>query len=89
MICDAGKLKAKYKLGVVDAVKVSLDGHVRSATIRYVLLQQNSDTNDRIRVIHVTRSVQRLVLILPMEEQAYPLEVKDDGLSCQIVKAGV
>ena len=89
MICDAGKLKAKYKLGVVDAVNVSFDGHVRSATIRYVLVQQNSNENDRIRVIRVTRSVQRLVLILPIEEQAHQLEVKEDGLCCQIVKAGV
>ena len=74
---------------MVDAVNVSFDGRVRSATIRYVLVQQNSNDNDRIRVIRVTRSVQRLVLILPIEEQALQLEVKEDGLCCQILKAGV
>ena len=44
---------------------------------------------DRVKVIRVTRSVQRLVLILPVEEQAHPLDVKDDELCSRIVKAGV
>ena len=89
MICDTGKLKSKYKVGVVDVVNVSLDGHVRSATIRYILIQKNFNGDDRVRVVHITRSVQRLVLLLPVEEQTHPLEVKDDELCSQIVKAGV
>ena len=82
-------LKAKYKLGAVDAVTVSRDGNVRSASIRYVLVQNTAHGEHRIRVVRVTRSVQRLVLILPVEEQDHPLEVKDDELCSQIVKAGV
>ena len=36
MICDASKLKAKYKLGVLDTVNVSKDGNVRSYSIHLV-----------------------------------------------------
>ena len=89
MICESTKLKSKYKLGVVDAVNVSRDGNVRSATIRYVIVQSNSKGEDRIRFVRVNRSVQRLVLLLPVEEQTHPLEVKDNELCSQIVKAGV
>ena len=84
-ICEPSKLKAKYKLGVVDNVTVSKDGIVRSATVRYVLLQKNSKGEDSVRTIRVSRSVQRLVLILPVEEQDSPLMITDDELvsSCK------
>ncbi len=88
MICETTKLKAKYKLGTVDAVTVSRDGNVRSASVRYVLIHNNPKGTDRIRVVRVSRSVQKLVLILPVEEQSDQLEVKDDELCSQIVKAG-
>ena len=77
-ICEPSKLKAKYKLGIVDAVTISSDGNVRSAIVRYVLLQKNSKGDDTVRVIRVSRSVQRLVLILPVEEQDTPLVITDD-----------
>ena len=38
--------------------------------------------------IHIKRKVQRLVLILPVEEQSYQLEVVDNELG-SVVKAGV
>lgn len=83
MICEATKIKAKYKLGTVNSVTVSNDGNVRSVTVRYILVQSNSKGEDRIRVICVTRSVQRLVLILPIEEQDTSLEVRDNELTVQ------
>lgn len=82
-ICERSKLKAKYKLGIVDTVTVSADGIVRSAVIRYVLLQKNTEGVSKVRVIRVSRSVQRLVLLLPVEEQASPLVVTDDELVVQ------
>ena len=75
MIADASKIKAKYKLGVIDSVKVSRDEFVRSVVVRYVLVQ-----NNRIQNILVTRSVQRLILILPVEEQDSPVYIEDNGL---------
>ncbi len=77
-ICESSQLKAKYKLGVVDSVTISADSVVRSAVIRYVLLQKNAKGDTNVRVIRVSRSVQRLVLVLPVEEQASPLVVTDD-----------
>ncbi len=83
MICEPSKLKAKYQLGVVDSANVSSDGNVRSTTVRYVLVQRNPNGEDKVRTVHVSRSVQRLVLILPVEEQETPIVVTDDELSVQ------
>ena len=42
MICETTKMKGKYKLGVVEEVKKSGDGAVRSATVRYSLVGDNA-----------------------------------------------
>jgi hypothetical protein len=84
LICEPSKLKAKYKLGVIDSVTTSRDDIVRSVVVRYVLLQKNAKGDDfNTRIIRVTRSVQRLVLILPVEEQSTPLTVTDDEVVVQ------
>ena len=88
MIVSSSPIKAHYKLGVVDVVHPSNDGFVRSVTIRYVLLQKNPRGEDKVKNIHVKRSVQRLSLILPVEEQSSQLQVIDNE-SCCIVKVGV
>ncbi len=77
MICETSKVKSKYKMGVVDSVKQSADGVVRSATVRYCNVQQNPKGEDKVSTVHVTRSVQRLVLIMPVEEMSSSVEVKD------------
>ena len=77
MIAESSKLKSKYKLGIVDEVKVSRDNIVRSAIIRYNNIQKTNNEL-RARPVCVTRSVQRLVLILPVEEQVSPLNVMVD-----------
>ena len=77
MIAEPSKLKSKYKLAIVDDVKVSRDNLVRSAVVRYNNIQ-NVNNKLHARPVRVTRSVQRLVLILPVEEQSSPLDVMDD-----------
>ena len=77
MICGESKIKAKYKLGVVHAVKESSDGIVRSVTVRYSNIRKNSQGLDIVTHVHVKRSVQRLALILPVEESSSPVLVKD------------
>ena len=77
MICEDSKIKAKYKLGVVDAVKVSTDGVVRSATVRYCIIRKNAKGDEHVTHMQVKRSVQRLALILPVEETSSSIVVKD------------
>ena len=83
MIVDSGKIKGKYKLGVVVATNVSSDGLVRSATVQYFVRRGVAETWSAERV---TRSVQRLVLILSVEEQAGELMVKDEHAHIQVCK---
>ena len=80
LVCQATAIKAKYRLAVVEEAKASDDGCVRSATVRYVLV----GTGDaKVKVIRVTRSVQRLALILPVEEQSASVEVKENEHSVE------
>ena len=72
MICEPSQIKAKYKLAIVESVHASDDGCVRSATLRYSNMRGDGWTSVRVK-----RSVQRLVLVLPIEEQEKPLHVKD------------
>ena len=72
MICEASRIKAKYKLAIVEAVHTSNDGCVRSVTLRYSNLRGDGWTSVRVK-----RCVQRLVLVLPVEEQDNPLDVSD------------
>ena len=65
---------AKSRLGLHDAVKLSDDGCVRSATIRYTLVTTQDD--DNARTIRVQPFVQRLCLILPVEEQSAGIHVE-------------
>ena len=89
MICETSHIKAKYKLAIVEAVHISRDGRVRSATLRYSIIN-----GEQCRRITVKRSVQRLVLIFPVEEQeSGTLEVRDFETHAEVlrspVKAGV
>jgi hypothetical protein len=77
MICEDSKIKSKYKMGVVEVVKQSNDGVVRSATVRYVNITHNPRGEDDVSTVHVRRSIQRLVLIMPVEEMTTSVVVKD------------
>ena len=61
-----------YRLGRVVAVEVSHDDLVRTCTVRYTLFKKDpTDRNSMADAIRkeVRVPVQRLVLILPVEEQ--------------------
>ena len=80
-IADTGIIKGKYKLGVVVGTNISDDGLVRSATVRYF---NKRDASDAWSAEQVTRSVQRLCLILAVEEQDAPLMVKEGSVDVQV-----
>ena len=80
MICELSIVKSKYKLGVVDSTHPSVDGLVRSVTVRYVL--QNG--KDKVAIKYVKRSVQRLVLVMPVEELSSPVVATDHGTHVQV-----
>ena len=86
MICEPTKVKSKYRLGIVDSVKLSNDGFVRSATVRYNLLHSGAGV-ERIQTIRVKRSVQRLSVILPVEEQSTGVDVNESDFRVQCVTA--
>ena len=86
MIAESSKLKSKYKLAVVEEPKVSRDNIVRSALLRYNNIS-NLNNELRARPVRVTRSVQRLVLILPVEEQSLALDIVDNDDQCRVVSA--
>ena len=66
---------------------MSTDNIVRSAVVRYSLIQKAPSGADRVTKMQVTRSVQRLVMILPVEEQEHPVLVKDNEVTVECVKA--
>ena len=70
-------------MGIIEDVKVSRDGKVRSAVVRYNNIQ-TLDNSQRVTPVRVTRSVQRLVLILPVEEQSTPLMINDDDRHLEV-----
>ena len=61
MICEASPIKAEYKIGLVD--------DVHPVTVVCALVQKNPHGEYTSQRIQVKRSVQRLSLILPVEEQ--------------------
>ena len=79
LVHEPSLLKRKYFLNKVDSVKQSDDGKVRSCTVRYAVFPKKSrpDSVRGRKWIQVTRSVQRLSLILLVEEQVSPVIVLD------------
>ena len=86
MICEPTKVKAKYRLAIVEDVKTSGDGCVRSATVRYSSIRTSPKGKDIVQAIRVKRSVQRLCLILPVEEQSAGVEVNEHEFHVQCFK---
>ena len=76
LVHNSSKLRNKYKLAILTEVHVSQDGLVRSCTVGF--RQSRSPTkNMKYRSVwqSLQRSVQRLTLLLPVEEQEESLEV--------------
>ena len=86
LVHDASPIKGKYLLAIVDEVKGSKDGFVRSCVVRYrvpnptAVVKATGKVEQRYpmgKEVKITRSVQRLTLLLPVEEQTGRLEVND------------
>ena len=97
LIHDASEFKGKYRLGIVETVNLGRDNRVRSCAVGYTLPRVKDPLGQYTggRRILVTRSVQRLSLLLPVEEQSDRLEVvgfevkmlnKDENIVGQEVK---
>ena len=70
-------IKGRYTIAKVDSVKVSNDGKVRSCTVIYRIPNPKDSIDGYTggKLIRLTRSVQRLTLLLAKEEQENNLEV--------------
>ena len=70
-------IKGTYQLGIVHTVKESQDQLVRSCAVAYTIPNARDPVGEYTggKKIYVTRSVQRLTLLLPVEEQHCRLEV--------------
>ena len=82
LVHDKSMVKGKYTLAVVDSVKVSDDELVRSCTVSYTIPKPNEPANRYSggKRITLTRSIQRLTLLLPVEEQTESLNVVDNSI---------
>jgi len=77
LVHDASAIKGDYKLAVVDSVNVSKDGKVRSCKVSYSIPNSKDSVKEYsgVRRIQISRSVQRLTLLLPVEDQSQELVV--------------
>ena len=71
LILDSNSLKGDYKLGIVHEIHPGKDGIIRSATVAYKNFRVGEKINEYKGQGYVTvkRRVQRLVLLVPVEEQ--------------------
>ena len=78
LIHDSSSLKGKYLLGIVESIKESADSLVRSCKVSYTLPnpKDSSDAYSGGKKIVISRSIQRLTLLLPVEEQEFPVKVE-------------
>ena len=86
LVHDQSPVKGKYLLAIVEEVKKSKDGFVRSCVVRYrvpdpkAVVRAMGKEKKRYpmgKEVKITRSIQRLTLLLPVEEQSGRLEVND------------
>ena len=80
LLHDKSPVKGRYQLGLVEAVKESDERLVRSCSVSYVIPSPKSLGNKYVggRKVVVTRSIQRLSVILPVEEQQCQVNVIGD-----------
>ena len=80
LLHDKSPIKGRYILGLVVSVNLGRDGMVRSCTVSYTVTNKKDPLGKYSggTKVKVTRSVQRLTLLLPVEEQENTLEVSDN-----------
>ena len=71
LVHDKLMFKGKYLMAIVDSVKTSDDGRVRSCTVKYRIPSSKDASKEYTggKEIKITRSVQRLSLLLAVEDQ--------------------
>ena len=85
LIHESSPIKGRYTLGIVESVKTSQDGLVRSCVVGY-RIPSSRDSIEKYsggKKVTVTRSVQRLSLLLPIEEQSEKLVVNGDQIAVE------
>lgn len=65
---DTNALKGNWRLGEVEETRPGVDGKVRNVSVRYKVSQPGKKYVGQ-RDITVDRPAQRIVVILPIEEQ--------------------
>ena len=82
LVHDKTPLKGKYLLAIVEAVSPGMDGLVRSCKVGYGIPKETGDITKYVgrRWVTITRSVQRLSLLLAVEEQDKPLTVEGGNI---------
>ena len=80
LVHDSSALKGQYKMAKVEEIKTSSDGRVRSCQVSYRIPYSKDDNHKYSggKVIKLSRSVQRLTLLLPVEEQNDNLVIHED-----------
>ena len=70
LVADSNTVRGEYRLARVSSVHPSVDGIVRKVSVEYVIYKTVSKKFELIdgRITSVPRSVQRLSLIIPVEE---------------------
>ena len=73
-------------LGRVESVKTSMDDLVRSCEVSYTLPNPKDPSHVYLkgRNVVVTRSIQRLTLLLPVEEQQCRLQIIDNQVKAEV-----
>ena len=67
MIKDSNAVRGKWKLGKVSQVSPGSDGKVRNVKVQYKV--QNEDPNKANKYTTIDRSVNRLIVIVPSDEE--------------------
>ena len=81
LVHDKTSFKGKYRIAKVTEVKVSTDGMVRSCLVVYRIPNAKDLPHQYSggKLVTLSRSVQRLTLLLAKEDQETELEVDDNG----------
>ena len=89
LIHEKTAIKGSYLLGLVKEAKEGRDGFVRSCTVTYTVPNMRDPMNvySGGKKITVTRGVQRLTLLLPVEEQSCEVIVEANRVKSYSVES--
>ena len=81
LVHDTTSFKGRYRIAKVEQVKVSADGIVRSCSVVYRIPNTKDHPHQYSggKIVKLSRSVQRLTLLLAKEDQETELQVDENG----------